>query len=298
MINRQSRRTKSTALDRLVADALAIEAEEAAKAGALGFMARALVQATLPHKRAPGNEFTRRNGAFTLNMIAPSSVGLPYGTVPRLLLAWLTTEAVRTKNRELVLGDSLSAFMRTLGLLPTGGRWGSITRLKNQTQRLFSATVNCIYEGDDRTAIAGYRIADKAMLWWHPKAHNQAALWQSTVMLSEPFYQEVTQRPVPVDMRALKALKRSPLALDLYVWLTYRMSYLNHATEIPWAALAAQFGSDYGRMRDFKAAMLNELGKVLTVYPSAKVAEGDNGLQLRPSKPHVGRIKLDGFRPG
>jgi len=298
MTNRQSRRTKSTALDRLVADALAIEAEEAAKAGALGFMARALVQATLPHKRTAGNEFTRRNGAFTLNMIAPSAVGLPYGTVPRLLLAWLTTEAVRTKNRELVLGDSLSAFMRTLGLLPTGGRWGSITRLKDQTQRLFSATVDCIYKGKDRTAITGYRIADKAMLWWHPKAPEQAALWQSTVRLSEPFYQEVTQRPVPVDMRALKALKRSPLALDLYVWLTYRMSYLNHATEIPWAALAAQFGSDYGRMRDFKAAMLNELGKVLTVYPSAKVAEGDNGLQLRPSKPHVGRIKLDGFRPG
>jgi hypothetical protein len=282
--------TRSTAIDRLIAESLAIEAEEAVKAGALGFMARALVQATLPHRRVAGNEFTRRNGAFTLNLLAPSAVGLPYGTVPRLLLAWLTTEAVRTRSRELVLGDSLSGFMRDLGLVPTGGRWGSITRLKSQTQRLFSATVSCTYQGRDSTGLMGYRIADKAMLWWHAKAPEQAALWQSTVSLSEPFFREVIEHPVPVDMRALKALKRSPLALDLYAWLTYRMSYLSRATEIPWAALAAQFGADYKRVRDFKAAFLTELLKVLAVYPEAKAEEGSAGLLLKPSRPHVAAL--------
>ena len=275
------------ALDRLISDALAIEAEEALKAGALGFMARALVQATLPHKRVVGNEFTRRNGAFTLNLLAPSAVGLPYGTVPRLLLAWLTTEAVRTRSRDLVLGDSLSSFMRELDMMPTGGRWGSITRLKTQTQRLFSTTVDCFYTSEERTGMVGYRIADRAMLWWHPKAPDQAALWQSTVSLSEPFFREVVEHPVPVDMRALRALKRSPMALDMYAWLTYRMSYLSRTTEIPWGALAAQFGSDYARLRDFKGAFLGELRKVLAVYPAARAAEGDRGLVLKPSRPHI-----------
>lgn len=275
------------ALDRLISDALAIEAEEALKAGALGFMARALVQATLPHKRVVGNEFTRRNGAFTLNLLAPSAVGLPYGTVPRLLLAWLTTEAVRTRSRELVLGDSLSSFMRELDMMPTGGRWGSITRLKTQTLRLFSTTVDCFYTSEERTGMVGYRIADQAMLWWHPKAPDQAALWQSTVSLSEPFFREVVEHPVPVDMRALRALKRSPMALDMYAWLTYRMSYLSRTTEIPWGALAAQFGSDYARLRDFKGAFLGELRKVLAVYPAARATEGDRGLVLKPSRPHI-----------
>ena len=287
----RGKRISDTALDRLISDALAIEAEEAINAGALGFMARALVQATLPHKRVDGNEFTRRNGAFTLNLIAPSAVGLPYGTVPRLLLAWLTTEAVRTKSRDLVLGDSLSSFMRELDLIPTGGRWGSITRLKSQTQRLFSTSVDCFYTSEDRTGMVGYRIADKAMLWWHPKAPDQAALWQSTVSLSEPFFREVTEHPVPIDMRALRALKRSPMALDMYSWLTYRMSYLNKQTEIPWGALAAQFGSDYARLRDFKSAFLREMRKVLAVYPAARVTEGDNGLLLKPSRPHIAAIR-------
>ncbi|MDH3638867.1 MAG: hypothetical protein OES09_10470 [Gammaproteobacteria bacterium] len=74
-------------IDRLVAEALAIEAQEAKEAGALGFMARALTQATMPHKKTEEYAFERTNGAFTLSNVAPPSIGLPYGTVPRLLVA-------------------------------------------------------------------------------------------------------------------------------------------------------------------------------------------------------------------
>lgn len=283
-------RLSDDAVVKLVNEALAVEAEAAIDANALGFLARAMVQATMPHRRVAGNEFARRNGDYTLTIIAPSKIGLPYGTVPRLLLAWLTTEAVRTKSRELELGHSLSAFMRELGLVPTGGRWGSITRLKEQARRLFSSTVSATYDADDRFADMGFRVADQTLFWWDPQRPEQAALWQSTVTLSERFYNEVIAHPVPVDMRALRALKRSPLALDLYAWLTYRMSYLKRPTVIPWAALAAQFGSDYGRLRDFKVAFLAELQKVEVVYSEARVEATDDGLMLRPSKPHVPKL--------
>jgi hypothetical protein len=85
-------------LDKLITESLAIEAQEAKAAGALGYMARALTQATMPHAPSEATEFVRRNGAFTLTMFARRDVGLPYGSVPRLLMAWLTTEAVRTKE--------------------------------------------------------------------------------------------------------------------------------------------------------------------------------------------------------
>ena len=49
------------------------------EAGALGFMARAMVQATMPHRKVDGNEFERRNDAFTLSLMAPAKIGLPYG---------------------------------------------------------------------------------------------------------------------------------------------------------------------------------------------------------------------------
>jgi len=275
-------------IEKLITEALAIEAEAAVEANALGFMARAMVQATMPHKKTTKNEFVRRNGAFTLSMLSPAHIGLPYGSVPRLLMAWLTTEAVRTQSRELILGDNLSAFMRELDLVPTGGRWGSITRLKTQTKRLFSTSVSCTYDGKDKTALMGYRIADSALLWWDTKTPpEQQSLWKSAVTLTEPFFKELTEHPIPIDMRALKAIKRSPLALDLYCWLTYRMSYLSKQTEIPWPALAVQFGSEYSRTRDFKAAVLKELRKVMVVYSEVNVTEGKHGLILKPSPPHI-----------
>ena len=275
------------AVDRLISSALAIAEQDALDAGELGFMARAMVQATLPHKKAAGNEFSRKNGNYTLTLLAPSKIGLPYGTVPRLLLAWLTTEAVRTKSRELELGDSLSGFMRELGLVPTGGRWGSIGRVKDQARRLFSCTVSATYDDAAKHADMGYRLTDKSLLWWDAKDPGQAGLWQSTVTLSEAFFNEVVSRPIPVDMRALKALKRSPLALDAYCWLTYRASYAKRPSVIPWAALALQFGSDYKVLRQFKAAFLAELRKVITVYGGVQVEATDEGLLVKPSAPHI-----------
>jgi len=278
-------------LDRLITDALAIEAQDAREAGALGYMARALVQATMPHSRPDTNEFERRNGAFTLIMIAPSRIGLPYGVVPRLMLAWMTTEVVRTKARELELGDSMSDFMRQLDMVPTGGRWGSISRLREQSRRLFTTSVSCLYDNTQASGEAGFRIADRHLLWWDPQQPAQRSLFNSTVTLSERFYEEVRTSPVPIDMRAMKALKKSPLALDVYFWLTYRLSYLRQSRVIPWAALQLQFGTGYrtdahGR-RDFKRAFLRELKKVALIYPKAKVAAEEGGLALKPSATHI-----------
>ena len=279
----------SPSLPALIADTLAIEAESAQTAGALGFLARAMVQATLPHKKVAGNEFERKNGAYTLHLLAPAKVGLPYGTVPRLLLAWLTTEAVRTQNRELFLGDSLSHFMHELDMVPTGGRWGSITRLKDQTARLFASTVSATYADKQSHTEAGFRLADRSTLWWDAKAPEQAGLWESSVKLSETFFNEVIAHPIPVDMRAIRALKKSPLALDIYAWMTYRASYATKPSEIPWQALAMQFGSDYRQIRDFKAAFIDALRKVYTVYAAANFSVGEHGLVIKPTRPHVTR---------
>ncbi len=274
-------------LDILINRALAIEDEMALDADALGFMARAMVQATLPHSKVTGNEFTRRNGNYSLTILSPSSIGLPYGSIPRLLLAWVTTEAIKTKSKELELGDSLSGFMRELDLVPTGGRWGSITRLKEQTKRLFASSITALYEHGDGTQIINQAVADRAVFWWHPKDPEQAALWKSQVTLSDNFFKEIIDRPVPIDMRAIKALKKSPMALDIYVWLTYRVSYLKRPTAIPWASLAMQFGSNYSRLVDFKASFTSELKKVATVYGDLQVEVLPNGLVVKPSLTHI-----------
>jgi hypothetical protein len=263
----------------------------------LGFMARLLVQATIPHSDpGPIPLWGRQNGDLTMHMQPgweivkgqPRNVGLPYGSVPRLLLAWATTEAARTKERELVLGESLSEFMGKLGMVPHGGRWGNVVRLREQMRRLFSATIVLSHRNEQMHTEAGFRVADKTVTFWDPKSPQQAALWRSTVTLSEPFYTEVVTHPVPIDLRVLKALTRSPMAIDIYMWLTYRMSYLKRPITIPWEALETQFGADYKHTYDFRKKFLKALEKVLLGYP-VNVAKADTGLLLAPSRTHIPR---------
>ena len=105
---------------------------------------------------------------------------------------------------------------------------------------------------------------------------------------AEPaLFQEIARSAVPVDLRAIRQLQRSPLAIDLYVWLTYRMSYLRRPTLVPWEGLQAQFGADYSRPRDFRRGVMKHLETVIGVYPTLRVSQADSGLRLYPSRPHV-----------
>lgn len=277
-------------LNKFIEEALAIQAREAKEAGTLGYMARSLVQATMPHRKPSNNEFIRQNGAFTLSILSPQKIGLPFGSIPRLLIAWVTTEAVLTKNRELILGDSLTQFMSQLDLVPTGGRWGTITRLREQMKRLFSAAISCTYDDGEHWAIKNVHPITQANLWWAPKSPNQISLFDSTLTLSEEFFNEVTAYPIPIDMDVIKAIKQSPMALDIYCWLTYRMSYLKKSSTIPWEALKVQFGADYAQdvqgTRNFKKAFLRELRKVDLFYRANVESEG-NGLTLKPGRTHI-----------
>jgi len=278
-------------IEKFLEEAAAIEAEDAKKAGTIGYMARVLTQATLPHREAEGNQFIRRNGAFELSITALGASGLPFGSIPRLLLSWMTTEAVRTRSPLLELGPSLSQFMTQLGLAVQGGKRGDITRFRNQTMRLFSSAISCRYLDDEMALGESFAIARRFALWWDPKRPEQGALWKSTVTLSTDFFDEIVKRPVPIDMRALHVLKRSPLALDIYCWLTHRLSYLGKETVIPWQALQWQFGANYADsprgLLDFKRAFLRQLRAVHVLYPQAKIEDGDSGLILKPSPPHV-----------
>lgn len=265
--------------------------KEAEAAREVGFAARLLVQATLPHsKPASGvNEFERSNGHVRMKIIGDPAYGLPYGTYPRLLLAWITSEAVRTKSRHLELGSSLRDFMSKLDIGIGGGPRGAAPRLRDHMRRLFTSTVSANYERNGEWHNAGFRPIERANLFWDPKQPEQVTLWQSGISLNQLFFEEITQKPVPVDMHALRLLakSRSPLAIDIYQWLTHRFSYLHEPVTIPWRALQLQFGGDYGRVRKFREKFKAHLEEVIQLYPQANVDFSARGLSLRPSKTHI-----------
>ena len=261
----------------------------------LGFMARLMALCSLPRTN-PGDrlQYKRVNGPYTLYMNATAGNKLPFGNLPRLLLAWLCTETVRTQSRELILGASLSEFMRKLDIISTsGGIRGERTRLRNQMKRLFSCTVSLIYEDSSGFTRVSSLVADKHEFWWDPKRPDQPALWESKIELGEKFFQEIIRHPVPLDMNTLKALKRCSLGLDLYLWLTYRTFTLKRPLRLSWRQLYRQFDAnpatpaDKFIVRNFRQNVLRELKKIKLAWPDLNYSTGKGALILLPSKPAV-----------
>ena len=264
----------------------------------LGFMARLMVLCSLPRTN-PGNrlQYVRVNGPYTLIMFSSGKTKLPYGSLPRLILAWVCTEAVKTQSRELVLGRSLSEFMRALGLEPVGGgATGARTRLRNQMRRLFNAHVQLVYEDEYGEANVSSSVADRSEFWWNERKPNERVLWDSKIELGEKFFNEIINHPVPIDMNTLNALKRCALGLDLYLWLTYRVFTLRAPLRLSWPTLYRQFGlhpakaSDKRTVLNFRSQALRELKKIKLAWPELNYTTAKGVLILHPSTPTIAPV--------
>jgi Plasmid encoded RepA protein len=289
---------------------LAVEDQAGDDTGELAYTPSVFAQLSLPY-RNPGDvaRWVRTNGLMTLTVrpgewfdpkTGEDKTGYPYGVIPRLIVLWMATEAKRTQERELVLGPSLTAFTGKLIIgrnpgrrsWPGGGPTGSLTRLGDQLRRMLTATVT-IRDRRDLGSISEHRsavfsFASESRLWWsHDVGAADRPLWDSTVTLSEPFYEAIASGALPLPTEALIDLRSrtsSPMALDTYVWLAHRLHRVKGSTPpIGWSDLAVQFGADYAHVRQFKAQFLKELAHVLAVYPAARVDPGPKGLVLRHS---------------
>ena len=260
-----------------------------------GFLGRTMALCSLPRSN-PGNrhQYKRVNGPYKLIMIAGGDNKLPFGTNPRLILAWVCTEAVRTGSRDIVLGRSLSEFMRKLGISSTDGRGQA--RLRNQMDRLFNCSVSMIYEDEHGKQFVNSHISNRGEFWWNERKPDQPALWESKVRLSEQFFNEIIRHPVPLDMNTLKALKRSPLGLDLYLWLTYRIFALTTPQQLTWKQVYRQFGAHPAKASNkftvhaFRYKVLRELKKIKLAWKDLNYTTPPGLLILYPSVPHISPI--------
>lgn len=276
----------------------AVDQEQNPEEQSVGFSARLFAQVSVP-QRNPGEipYYERRNGNVTLTM-SPALVTqkdgsrvrkYPYGVYPRLALTYIATEAYLSKSPVIDLGRSMRSFLSKLDV-EYSGRNANI--VKNQLSALFGAQLSveglATNESGHGTVAEYFQIAKSVSLWWANKEdRGQEGLWSSEVRLSEEFYDSIINAPVPVDLKALRALGGSSLRIDVYLWATHRMYYLRKPTRIKWIDLNNQFGAQYGRVRAFKAAFIKALQEVMIVYPQLNAEMTPDYLILRPSLTHV-----------
>lgn len=278
----RARDLASTPLDRRCIEAAhAVLSDEDAAAG---YVHAGFAMTALPHKRTNLPEWLRDGADIRLRiesgkMHDGTVVGIPFGYVARLILLYLQTEAIKTRSREVELGRSMHSWLKAMGLNSGGKGYAAV---REQSRRLSLCRLTFYRLADGGEAVLNGGFVREAIL---PARDGgaQLSLWRETVVLDEVFFASLIRHPLPLREAAIRALAGRSMAIDLYVWLAYRLHYLEQSTRVPWPALHQQFGVGFAQPRQFRAHAREALALALAAYPEARVTIADDGVTLMPS---------------
>lgn len=266
-------------INRIIKTAAEIYTEEPRE---IDFLHTVFCQVGMPRKKTNERIFERKNGNASLLLEAGHlyhpkggwvEQPLPYGVIPRLIMVHITGEAVRSNSPVIPVGETLTDFMRLLGIANSGGKQGRYASFKKQLHALAASrvTIGMAYESQSLT-INTQPI--KSFLAWSEDMQN-AVMWQGVIELSNEFFENLREYAVPLDSRALAALQHSALSLDVYTWLANRLPRINQPAgiKLSWDKLYEQFGQEYTNISDFRREFKEALKQVKIVYKDAKIDE-------------------------
>ncbi len=259
-----------------------------------GFVFSGWAQCALPHRRLADDQpwqivsdrvrlVVEPGRRPALDSEALEHVGVPFGSHARLILLYLQTEALRTNSREVELGSSLRQWLGRMGV-PIGG--GAARSVRDQAERISRCRLTFHIQGTGRAGLVNQSIVDRALFITDGDG-AQGRLNLETAKLSEGFYEQLRRHPVPLEEAAVRALANNSAALDVYLWLAYRLHVLTGPRSISWAALKAQFGTGFKELYHFKHKWPIALEMAMAVYPAANVTVRNDGVLLQPSRPPV-----------
>jgi hypothetical protein len=264
--------------------------------GDAGFAYTGFALTAFPYRQLPADTSWTKEGHRVTMTVDPGSLkvggkvrkfGVPYGAAARLVMIFLQSEAVLNGSPTVELGRTLRAFAtQRLGL-----EWGGSTgkSLQDQIYRLSACSLKFFWSTAGRDHFECPRIIRSGSLSGGPVDSDQARLWDDSVTLDGEFFQHLKAHAVPLLDAAVKALADEPVALDVYVWLAYRLRSLEGPAPITWASLRDQFGPNYKTVRQFKYKFAPSLRRALAAYPQAVVSIEDACVTLYPSRPPISR---------
>lgn len=264
------------------------------------FLHSLLCQVGMPRSRVEGRTFERRSGTASLLLEAGRiwhkgewiEQPIPYGTKPRLVMVHLSSEAVRTQNRSIEVGKSARSFLNVLGVNASGGKEGGHTMFKKQMQALSACRMTLGISLPGREITMNTNPISRFEAWTQKDGAQEE--WPGVIELSQEFYETLNDHAVPIDPRALAAIKHSALAIDIYTWLAHRLCRIDNkaGVRLSWANLREQFGQEYTDERNFKSEFKHALHQVKGVYPDAKIESTTGGFLIKSSPPPIPKVRI------
>ncbi len=265
------------------------------------FLHSALCAMSLPVRR-PVDEsapIIRQDGQYTL-VINPKplveladgqqrlrSLGVPFGSLPRLILIHIMTEAVRTRSRHIQLGKTFTEWMRRLGYQTISyGPRGSATLIRDQLDRLLACEWMIRWDSPQAQGEREFGIKEIKLTNEYVGVDRRGGSFMREIFMTEGFYEHLREHAVPLNEIAIRQLRDSATALDLYTWLAYRLPRINakRPASLSWQQLAVHFGNDGKNIRKFRQTVRDAWERhVSAVYPEARADFDTTVIRLYPS---------------
>jgi len=262
-----------------------------------GFYPSIFAQASLPY-RNPGkgiNVYQKSNGNVTINICQGYDdfsvpLGYPYGALPRLIILYLATEAIRTKSREISLGYNITDFLNRLN---RSSDTRSRRRLIEQARRLFTCSFHFMGKSGGYVFGQNLNLIEQYSLWIGDGKNDLTPdLFAAKVQLNNEFFKEFTANNCfPINIEQIKGISESALAIDLYMWLVRRLYILKSPVNIEWCLLYTQFGMQYRRQRKFIEILRIEISRIKSIWPELSLDVSQNGITLKPSSLPISKAK-------
>lgn len=257
---------------------------------AIGIAHAGFAMAALPHKKISESIWRREGGSIQLLVESGldkenKAIGVPFGAMARLILLYLQTQAVRTRSREVELGSSMNAWLKAMGV-SVGGK--TYIAVRDQANRISRCRLTFTRINAGAEIITNGAFVRDAIMPIESENGNQLSFWKEAVRLDEGFYESLIEHPLPLREIAIRQISNKSKAIDIYIWLAYRLHVLNDPLTLSWNTLKNQFGPEYKELRYFKKDIVTPLKIALSVYPEAKVQMDDKyGIILYPSPPPI-----------
>lgn len=277
------------------------------------FLHSALCAMSLPVRRPVDDTapIIRQDGQYTL-AITPKAIlrpsdgkqgfqvlGVPYGSLPRLILIHVMTEAVRTKSRQIRLGDTFADWMRRMGFRTISyGPRGSATLIKQQLDRLLACEWMIRWDAEDSSGTKEFGIKEIKLTTEYVGTDARGGVFMREIMLTEGFFDHLRKHAVPLNEHAIRQLRDSATALDLYTWLAYRLPRISpkKPASLSWQQLAAHFGNEGANIRKFRQTVRDAWERQVSgVYPEARAEFGTAMVRLFASPAPLRRTLTNGL---
>jgi hypothetical protein len=209
---------------------------------------------------------------------------LPYGSLARLILLYISKCAVKKHSRKIILGCR-SEILKKIGKKINGENYSKLMQ-QIKSISVLRMQIGVRYEKINFSEMNSFEFIEYFSENKNKKCFN-GKFFPSEIILSENYYNSLINHAVPLNEMDILSISSSSLAIDVYMWLAYRLYRVEKSIFFSWEKILQHFAPEYKDKKDFRKKFITALSHVRQVYPAAQVDVIRGGIVLHQSPPPI-----------